>query len=499
MSKRNEFKTLMEKIKKASPSITNKQRQGFIRQATEDYSLSRDEAEKILNEIGLTVGPSVNYFEVLGLSIDELKNLSETEAEKRVQDACELLFRNLRNSHNPRKRKQFDEVNEAKRVLIDDGKLQQYLREDNEDGNKGNSGGNERIIIKFRNGDYATSIPQLVTLMEKNTTEASDYLYGGYLKDGLAGVGQAPFAVAAETIVKQFPSDRSIGLMGMVAILREKIKMRRGNEAGTPQQIARLIDQNWDQAKTFLYNGFFAFWFEYTNQTKHAKQAKGVISSYTDNHDIGLEEFVQRLDSNIGDPEPDVSHSKIDFGTMDTKSKDAIQFKIKNKGRGFLHGKVQIESSLQGLQVSGTEINGNGIVTVALDTSSLTARRTHKASLVVKTNGGQFEVPISCYVDNPIQQSIQRVAVSGLSMAAIALVTRLIIQQFGISGWLPTGFMDWSQYWNLVEWFEWPWFKWKVYTLRAPGSGLGFIVALVSLGVGIFGYWYFFFNKKRVL
>ena len=98
-----------------------------------------------------------------------------------------------------------------------------------------------------------------------------------------------------------------------------------------------------------------------------------------------------------------------------------------------------------------------------------------------------------------LQQSVQRVVISGLSMAAIALVTRLIIQQFGIPGWLAgTGFTDWGHHWQWVEWFEWPWFEWPVYTLRAPGSGLGFVIALASLGVGVFGYWYFLLKKKRV-
>ena len=95
-----------------------------------------------------------------------------------------------------------------------------------------------------------------------------------------------------------------------------------------------------------------------------------------------------------------------------------------------------------------------------------------------------------------LQQSVQRVAISGFSVAAIALVTRLILQQFGISGWLVTGFTDWSQYWSWVKWFEWPWFKWTVYTLNAPGRDLGFIIALVPLGAGIFTY-ISFFSKGR--
>lgn len=100
-----------------------------------------------------------------------------------------------------------------------------------------------------------------------------------------------------------------------------------------------------------------------------------------------------------------------------------------------------------------------------------------------------------------LQQSVQRVAVSGLSVATIALVARLIVQQSGASGWLATqltgtDFINWEQHWQWVEWFQWPWFGWTVYTLGAPGAGLGFIIALALLGSGIFAHWKFFFKKQ---
>ena len=511
MSKRDEFKALMRINKKAVPNITNEVRKGYLNLARTDYGLTTQEAETILKDVGITVGPSINYFEALKLNIDEIKNLSDTEAEERILEAHDERYAESRkmSSGNPRKAELQNLLAKAKIFLIDQGKWKQHLQEivggdpDDNGNDKMDSPHGTRTIVKFRNGDEATSISQLATLMEKNASEATDLLYRGRLEQGLAGAGETTYADAAEAAVKQFSSDRSIGLMAVVAILRGKIKMRRGNETSTPQQLARLIDQNWEDAKTLLYNGFIGLWLEYTQQSQLASIAKKITNRYRDEQDIGLEELVQRLDPRIGTPEPDFSHSEIDFQTMNTKDKDTIQFKIKNKGRGFLYGDVQIESGLPGLQVSGTEINGNGIVTVALDTSSLTVRKTHKASLVVDTNGGQFKVPISCYVDHPTQQSVQRVAISGLSVAAIALVARLIVQQSGASGWLATqltgtDFINWEQHWNWVEWFEWPWFEWTVYTLGAPGAGLGFVIALVSLTAGIFGYWYFFFKKKRV-
>ena len=253
--------------------------------------------------------------------------------------------------------------------------------------------------------------------------------------------------------------------------------------------------------KKLLYNGFFAIWLEYTNETKLATKTNEVVYTFSD-EDIGLETFIQELDPDIGKPKPEASPREIDFDTMNPKDKDVIQIEVKNKGRGFLYGKVEIESSLSGLEISNAEINGTGVISVTLDASSLASRETHEASLVVKTNGEQLKIPISCYVDNLTQQAVQQVAISGFSVAAIALVTRLIIQQFGNSGWLAThlngtGFTDWEQHWQWVEWFQWPWFAWKVSILSAPGADLGFVIALVSLGGGIFAYWRFFFKEKN--
>ena len=509
MSKRDDFIALIKVFKEASSNVTDEIYKGYLNLAKTDYGLTTQEAEAILKDVGLTVGPSVNYFEALKLNINEIKNLSDTKAEEHILQAYDERYAESRkmSSGNPRKAELQNRLTKAKIFLIDQGKWKQHLQEivggapDDNGNDKMDSPHGTRTIVKFRNGDEATSISQLATLMEKNASEATNLLYRGRLEQGLAGAGETTYADAAEAAVKQFSSDRSIGLMAVVAILRGKIKMRRGNETSTPQQLARLIDQNWEDAKTLLYNGFIGLWLEYTQQSQLASIAKKITNRYRDEQDIGLEELVQRLDPRIGTPEPDFSHSEIDFQTMNTKDKDTIQFKIKNKGRGFLYGDVQIESGLPGLQVSGTEINGNGIVTVALDTSSLTVRKTHKASLVVDTNGGQFKVPISCYVDHPTQQSVQCIAISGLSMAAIAVVTRLIIQQFGVSGWLATrltgaGFTEWEQHWQWVEWFQWPWFEWKVYTLAAPEAGVGSVIGFVTLGVGSFAYWHFFLRKK---
>ncbi len=447
-----------------------------------------------------------NYFDVLELSIDDIQGKDETTIQNLVNAAHKRLYAFTIGSYAPvprpdgKTQAQWQVIlNNALKTLLDPQKRQDHIAQLQPDPVPVPS----RTIIRFRNGDEATSIPQLITLMEKNASEATDILYQGYLEQGLAGAGETPFAIAAKAVVSQFSSNRSIGLMAMVAILRGKVKMHRGGEASNPKQLASLIDQNWEDAKTLLYNGFFEFWFEYTNQTQLAGTTKKITSTFRNEQDIGLEELIQRLDPQIGKPEPEVSHTKLDFGSMIKKSEKTIRLKIKNIGRGFLSGDVQIESGLPGLQISETEIIGDGVITVKLDASALKAKQTHKTSLIIDTNAGNIIVPISCYIDDPKQQAVQRIAISGFSVAAIALVARLIVQQFVSSGWLATGltgagFTDWAQHWNWVKWFEWPGFEWQVYTLGASRADLGFVIALTSLGAGVFVYWKYVFKKNRV-
>ena len=375
----------------------------------------------------------------------------------------------------------------------------------------------ETTMIYFSNGDEATSIPELATLMEENPVDTANMLfYQGHVKEALEGAGETALAEAAVAAVNQFSRDHHAGVKAMVAVLRRKIKFAPGSEATDPEQLADLMDQDWNQAESLLYKGIIAFWLRYTNQETALVEAaeevvvrfsedrytgvkamvavlrrkikfalgseatdpeqlanlmdqdpnqaqkhlyKGVIAfwlRYTnqetalveaaeeieryndDNKDRGLEELIQRLAPQIEKPKPEVSPSKIDFGNMKPKHQKTISLKIKNIGRGFLHGNVRLQNDIPGLQISNTEIQKSGTVTVILDARELKVKQEPQASLVLDTNGGIVEVPISWHVTYPIQQSIRQFTINGILMAAVALVIRLITQKSGISGWLAS-------------------------------------------------------------
>ena len=171
-----------------------------------------------------------------------------------------------------------------------------------------------------------------------------------------------------------------------------------GDQASTPEQLAHLIDQNWEEAKTLFYSGFIPLWLKSTEQTQLARSATDITNQYSSKQDIGLEMLVQELDPQIGKPKLKTNRSRIDFSRIDTDNQKTIDLEITNIGRGFLYGNVRMPSNISWLQISETEIQGEGVISVEFDANRLTSNKTHETTLVINTNGGIVRVPTSCDV-----------------------------------------------------------------------------------------------------
>ena len=489
MSKRDEFIAIVKRVKSVLSTITDEQQEKLISQGR-TYGLTLDAAKTILQDEGLTNDQDVNFFEVLDLDIKDIESLSESEIKTVIDTNHKTLTTPYNKDHsknNPYIKAKIELFDEARKVLLHQTTRQQHIA-------------SIKNKPRPKHGDLlftfaTTGIPQLASLIEKNRSAATDILYSGGLAKCLSGT---PLANAAKAVVDKFRSDKSMGMKAMVAIISGKIEFTSGGAVSKPQELATRVDKNWDEAKKLLYNGFFAIWLKYTNKTKLATKTNEIVLKFSD-ADMGLEAFIQELDPDIGTPKAEVSLSEIDFGTMNINSKKTKEFEIKNKSRGMLSGDV-IDTNIPGLRIKESTNKGRWIVSVEIDTSSL-ATQTYNGALLVRTNGGNIGIPITFSVESIVQKSVKRITIHGLSVGAIAVVARLIVEQVATSGWLAThltgeGFIGWGHYWQWVEWFKWPWFEWRVFTLSGPGTDLGYVIAFTLLGVGIFCYWYFFFKKK---
>ncbi len=92
MSKHEDFIEVINTLKTLSPTITDAQRRGLLHRAVREFDLSVEKADEILKSSGLIVGESVNYFQVLGLSLEELQDQSEETIVTRVDAAHQKYY-----------------------------------------------------------------------------------------------------------------------------------------------------------------------------------------------------------------------------------------------------------------------------------------------------------------------------------------------------------------------------------------------------------------------
>ena len=133
MPKREEFISFINTLKTASPTITDEQRKGFLRLGVQEHGLTVDDASNILNAAGLAIGERVDYFEILGFSITEIQNQSESAIASQVEAAHKKLYStSLKAGGRPRPDGRTEEqwrviLNQARDTLIDPQKRSTYV------------------------------------------------------------------------------------------------------------------------------------------------------------------------------------------------------------------------------------------------------------------------------------------------------------------------------------------------------------------------------------
>ena len=133
MAENKEFIAFVNRLKTLSPTITEEQRIGLLRQGVQEYSLTPDEADNILKTSGLIVGEQESYFDVLGISIEEFEKLSEADIVAYVESNHDKLYRTSLNAGGRPRSDGRSEVewrnllNQAKDTIADPLKRSEYI------------------------------------------------------------------------------------------------------------------------------------------------------------------------------------------------------------------------------------------------------------------------------------------------------------------------------------------------------------------------------------
>ncbi len=132
-SKHNTFTEHINSLKALSPTITDAQRKGLLQKAVQELGLSIEEAEEILKASGLVIGENVNYFQVLGLSVEELQNQNDDVISAHIDTAHEKCYsESLRAGGLPRPDGRTQEqwrtvLNQARDTLKDPRKRAEHI------------------------------------------------------------------------------------------------------------------------------------------------------------------------------------------------------------------------------------------------------------------------------------------------------------------------------------------------------------------------------------
>ena len=133
MRERDAFITFINEFKTVSPTITDQQRIGLLQRAVQQHGLSVDEASEILNAARIIVGEKDNYFEVLGISIEQIHELDDQTFVNIVKAAHDKHYRasltaGARIRPDGKTEEQWRTIlNQARDTLIDPQKRNAYL------------------------------------------------------------------------------------------------------------------------------------------------------------------------------------------------------------------------------------------------------------------------------------------------------------------------------------------------------------------------------------
>ncbi len=136
--------------------------------------------------------------------------------------------------------------------------------------------------------------------------------------------------------------------------------------------------------------------------------------------DSALESVQHLLNPKLEWPKPFASVNEIRFGGISTDAEKSKSVTVSNKGRGHLYGSITLQGSNNGITINQATIDG-GPVTVQVKARpiGLPVGSHQKATILIQTNGGMLNIPITYVVSVPILKMLSRSIFAGLLVAVV--------------------------------------------------------------------------------
>jgi len=182
--------------------------------------------------------------------------------------------------------------------------------------------------------------------------------------------------------------------------LAQEFLFPSGRRCRTIEDLGQGCQQEWEAARTLLYQGDMARYLMRIGRADLASYAQD--AQIEGDADMALYNFLRQLPvSPAPGPRLDLSPRRLRLGPFRAGEQHQARIRILNQGRGLLQGKLAVSTGDSWLKVAGPDEASQAIkaqrdqeVALRVDARKLTAGQTYSGKLTVVSNGGIIEVPV---------------------------------------------------------------------------------------------------------
>jgi hypothetical protein len=167
-----------------------------------------------------------------------------------------------------------------------------------------------------------------------------------------------------------------------------------------PKELAKVIDKSAETKNTgitLLQNGWIKAWLVHTKQITEndASAFDNLIKEGKSNWDKIIEGVLGILDPSRPGPKVSVNRNSLDFKKRIIDTEKTRTLMIKNTGKGYLNGIITLEGNQDGITIDNKVIDRNEVkISITVNTLGLEKKFKYESMLIIKTNGGDLEIPV---------------------------------------------------------------------------------------------------------
>lgn len=322
---------------------------------------------------------------------------------------------------------------------------------------------NPSLPLQFARGDAIATPEELEHVLGKGphlTSRVTQCLYGGQFEEWL----RCAFPHRKDDIwfvaqcVQAHADNTELGLLAVRCHFNPAIPFRlAGEDVHSPRELASHIDRDalsFERGMRLLANGWIRTWLACTGRMTNPKVFDEIVTDDTISLGRKMEAVLHILDPVLPWPRPVADVASIDAGAVSAESSKSVRVTISNAGRGFLSGIITLNNAgpAQSVQmaIKARAIEGESTVAeITLIGRGLPIGATEHGKIIVTTNGGVLEIPITFRATAPLMRMLLRSlgvgAVGGAMLGAFRYVIQFFMPQYAHQ------LIDWAYYGGITN------------------------------------------------